>query len=206
MSALAGWLVAAALLVLLLAGVVRHGQVFQAPPSRTWPSVRQLQRAGSGATIAPMLDRLGAPGRAALARALRIDGLMIVPGYAGMLAVLSLLGILTVRSASSGAWEAVGIIASVLASAAALAAGGLDLIENRALSQVRASWQDVPIPARPNEQEAAQRQATRRRQVAGIDGPCRTAALATAWKLRLIGIVLVWLMVAATIAIAQRWS
>lgn len=204
MSALAGWPLAAALLVLLLAGLVRHGKVYQAPPSRTWPSVGQLQRAGSGATIAPMLDQLGAPGRAALARALRIDGLMIVPGYAGLLAVLSVLGILNVRSASSGAWEAVGTVAGVLASAAALVAGGLDLVENRALSQVRASWQDIPIPARPNEQEAAQRQATRRQQIAGIDGACRTAAVATAWKHRLIGIVLVWLLAAATIAVAQR--
>jgi hypothetical protein len=192
-----------ALAALFVVGFLRHGRVFRAPPPDQWPSVFKLQLAGSGLAMAPLLERLGEQGRSAFRAALRIDDRMIVPGYAGFLAVASLLSILPIRAASSGGLEAVGVAAACLAVLLALAAGALDLVENRALRTVLDAWREIPMPQSPAEEEAAARQELRRQLVDAIDGPSRAAAAASAWKFRFIGLVLAWLLVAAVVAVTH---
>lgn len=199
MSAAVGLAVAIALLAMAAVGLMRFNRAVQAPAPQRWLSILQLQRAGSGAAMAPLLERLGARGRKAFKDAMPTDGWLIVPGYAGGLAVLSLVGVHVVRCAGSGAWEAVGTGACVLSALLALGAGGLDLVENRALGRVLDSWQDITVPAKPADAEAAQRQEQRRQQVAAIDADCRKAAAATKWKFRCLGLVGCWLLAVAVI-------
>jgi hypothetical protein len=153
--------------------------------------------------MARLLDQLGPGGRAAFRRALRIDGRMIVPGYSGLLVVSGLLSILPVSHASNETLEVLGISAALLAVLLALSAGVLDLVENNALDQVLAAWQDIPIPPRPAEAEAAERQERRRRQVAALDAPSRAVATAASRKVRCIVPVLVWLLVAIVVGVTD---
>ena len=136
--------------VLFVAGMKRHQTAYekQAAPDH-WPKVMSIPRAGSRAAMAVLLDRLGARGREALSKALRIDGRMIIPGYAGGLAVLAILSTAAIRAASSGWLETVGVVAACVATAMAVVAGALDYIENAQLRTILNTWQDTAVPEQP---------------------------------------------------------
>ena len=161
---------------------------------------RRVRLPGSGHEMWAVLDRLQLEGRDRLRRQLAIDDTMIVPGHSGLLMSMSGLSVVWIRGASSGSLEAVGVVLSVLAGLLALAAGVLDLRENRAVRKVLDLWQPIPVPTAPDEDEAAARQELRRQQVARIDPATRSASRASAWKFRLIALVVVWVLIASVIA------
>ena len=160
MSAWVLAVVAVLFAVLLALGLKQHG--------------RRVRLPGSGHEMWAVLDRLRLEGRDRLRRQLAIDDTMIVPGHTGLLMSMSALSVVWIRGASSGSLEAVGVVLSVLAGVLALAAGVLDLRENRAVRTVLDLWQPIPVPTAPDEDEAAARQELRRQQAARIDPATRT--------------------------------
>lgn len=185
--------------VLLVVGLQEHARSFRA-------SIVKLQLAGTGHVAGAQLDRLEEADRDGLPRALRVDDTLIVPGYTGLLVSLCALSVVWVRAAADGALEVVGIALALLFALLAVVAGLLDLRENRALRRVHAAWHRIPIPTTPDETEAAVRQEQRRAQVAAIEPASRTARLVTLWKLRLLGLVLAWMIVAMVIAATDALS
>ena len=125
-----------------------------------------------------------------------------MPGYAGLLAALSLLGIAPVRCAASGWWEVVGIVLALLAAVAAVAAARLDLVENRALGKARGMARDRPTPENPTTERlrSARRPAADRSRTSML---AKTAAWANRWKLRLLAGVAGWLDAALTLAVTH---
>ncbi|MDZ5662219.1 hypothetical protein SFC79_10625 [Nocardioides sp. S-58] len=170
------------------------------------PSALAFQLAGSGHAMGAFLDRVGRHGCNELRRGLRTDDRAIVPGYTLLLVALCALSVVWVRAASSGALEAVATVLGVLAGLLAVAAGVLDLLENRALRRVLDDWQPIPIPVAPDEAEAAERQQRRRSQVAAIDGPSRAAKRRAVWKWRLIALVLGWVLVSGVVGLTSWLS
>jgi len=191
--------VALAFAVLLTVGLQEHARTFRA-------SIVKLQLAGTGHAVGALLDRLDVAGRGGLRRALRIDDMLIVPGYTGLLVSLCALSVVWVRAAAGGALEAVGIALGLAFALLAVVAGILDLLENRALRRVLDVWHQIPIPTSPEETEAAGRQEQRRTQVAAIEPASRTARLVTLWKLRLLAVVLAWTVVAMVVAATDTLS
>lgn len=172
----------------------------------TRPPVLAFQLAGSGHAAGALLDRLGPDGCDELRRGLRTDDRVIVPGYTLILVALCALSVVWVRAASSGALEVVGVALALLFGLLAVAAGILDLLENRALRQVLDGWQPIPVPSSPDEEEAAERQQRRRTQVAAIDAPSRTARRAAVWKWRLLALVVGWVLAAGVVAVTDWLS
>ena len=172
----------------------------------TRPSALAFQLAGSGHAMGRLLDRLDADGYDDLRRGLRTDSRVIVPVYTVVLVGLCVLSVFAVRAAADGGPSVVGVMLALLFALIAVVAGVLDLGENRALGRVLDGWQPIPIPAAPEETEAAERQERRRTQVAAIDPDCRTARSFALWKWRLLALVVGWLLVAAVIALTDWLS
>jgi len=203
------WLVAGVFGVLFSAGMVLHGRALRAPdtvaqPARRWPTILQVQFAGSGQKMATLLDRLGDDGRRALKKATtRFDDLVIIPGYTGLLLALSLLCAAAIRQSAPGPVRAVGLGVCALAGLLAVVTACLDYLENRALMRVLSTpWREILIPPTPNTSEAADRQARRRGQVASIDGASRAVTRFATRKLGCLAGAADSLFIAAVIASA----
>lgn len=201
---IAGWVVVGVATIVLIAAIRAHGRVMRTPPSAAapWPKIIPIELAGSGERMALLLDRLGSIGRERLQVALRIDSL-IIAGYVALLTTLCLMSTATVRAASGGTLETIGLVVATVMAVATVAAGCLDLVENRALQAVIKSYRDRPLPAEPNEDEAAARATQRREDVVNIDGPSRVAARAATWKFRLLALVGIWLLTALWIMVTH---
>lgn len=186
-----GLLAAVACASVLAVAVRRHERAVRSVGDPR-PRVVAFELAGCGAAAYRQLADLGERGRSAMRSAIRIDRWIIV-GYAGGLAVLSLLSIWIVRETSSGAIETAGTVTAVVMAAAALAAGALDVRENAALVVVLDGWSDTRIPDGTSALDAAaMRQAHRRRLIEAFDGPSAVARQAALLKFGLLGVVALW--------------
>jgi hypothetical protein len=172
------------------------------------PTVVQLQLAEAGDRLHALLGALGADGRAATQRALRIDR-AIISGYVLLGGGSSVLSIWAVRNAAGAdGWRTAGTVVAVAVAVAVVVAAASDVVENRALAGAIAAWNDPPaqqVP--PTGTYAAARQQHRRTSIAALDLPARVATRAARRKFVLLGAVWpAWLLAVGTICVTQAFG